>query len=278
MASPGPYEPNMIRTQFGDIRSRSGALLRNTERDAQGVYEFWKKVEPDVPDDLHILLIDPTIDEVESTIKSVSSSLSEGFCAEIGFNLFFAGHGEPGTGNLRLNDGILPPTRLLELQADDVRRGDGAERTIGVWLDSCYSGAFLLRLAIAAIEQSESFRLIEGLASCLPDEESYEWDDLGHGVFTYTQLFRGNEHVDAKHFNRAILTNNTHDIAVGVQGLISLMGSATAFLTKGKQVPISLLKHVISIDRDFADVYIDEDSDFDTLSEQLIRMKKDGWS
>ena len=277
IASPGPDKPTTFRTRFGDMRSRAGALLQNTEDDARGVYQFWGKTQPDVPNDLHILLIDPSLDEVESAIRYVSSRLSGGFCDDVGLNLFFAGHGEPCTGNLIFHDGMLSPTRLLDLQAEDVRCGSRGERTIGVWLDSCYSGAFLVRLALAALEHSEDFRLREGLASCLPDEESFEWDDIGHGVFTYTQLFRGNAHVDMKRFNRAILQNDARNIAVGLQGLVASMGSATAFLTDGEQVPLSLLKDVVTIDGDFADVCIDEESDFDTVQEQLLRFKRNGW-
>ena len=69
----------------------------------------------------------------------------EAYSDDIGLDLFFAGHGEEGTGNLVLKDGTLSPTRLLKLQADDVGPDNGGQRTIGVWLDSCYSGAFLLR-------------------------------------------------------------------------------------------------------------------------------------
>ena len=212
IASSGPEKPDRHQTLFGEIRSRNGACLKYTRRDAESVYALWRKEDFGLPDELQLLLEDPTIGEVERTLRAVSTRIREAYPDDIGLDLFFAGHGEEGTGNLVLKDGTLSPTRLLQLQADDVdpdNVGRG-QRTIGVWLDSCYSGAFLLRVAIESFEH-EAFRLDEGLASCLPNESCYEMDILEHGVFTYTRRHPGNAHVNRERFNRAILHNDqTH--------------------------------------------------------------------
>ena len=52
--------------------------------------------------------------------RAVWNRIREAYSDDIGLDLFFAGHGEEGTGNLVLKDGTLSPTRLLKLQADDV--------------------------------------------------------------------------------------------------------------------------------------------------------------
>ena len=175
---------------------------------------------------------------------------------------------------LVLKDGTLSPTRLLELQAGDVGPGRDGQRTIGVWLDSCYSGAFLLRLALAAFEDFEGFRLDEGLASCLPDETCWEMEILEHGVFTYTRLHPGNSHVDQERFNRAILENDPDECAKGLQGLVGMTSNPSAFLTEGRQFSMSLTKHVIDVEGGFATVELDETNDFSDVCRWLTNFKK----
>ena len=273
VASSGPDEPERYQTRFGEIRSRSGASLEYTARDAESVCALWRNAEADLADELQLLLIDPTLGEVECALRNVSTRIREAYPADIGLDLFFAGHGEEGTGNLVLKGGTLSPTQLLELQADDVDLDNGGARTIGVWLDSCYSGAFLLRLAIESFENFEGFRLDEGSASCLPDETCWEMDILEHGVFTYAHLHPGNSHVDRERFNRAILHNGRKEIAKGLQGLVGMTSNSSAFLTDGKQFSMSLTKHVISVDGGFADVELGEKDDFAEVSRQLTNFK-----
>ena len=273
IASSGSDKPDRRQTRFGEIRSRTGACLKYTRRDAESVYALWRKADADLADELQLLLIDPTVGEVECAVRNVSTRIREAYPADIGLDLFFAGHGEEGTGNLVLKDGTFSPTRLLELQADDVGPGNGGLRTIGVWLDSCYSGAFLLRLAIESFEMFEGFRLDEGLASCLPDETCYETDILEHGVFTYAHLHRGNSHVNQERFNGAILHNGRKEIAKCLQGLVGMTSNSSAFLTEGEQFSMSLTKHVISVDGGFADVELGEKNDFAEVSRQLTNFK-----
>ena len=209
--------------------------------------------------------------------RAVWNRIREAYSDDIGLDLFFAGHGEEGTGNLVLKDGTLSPSRLLKLQADDVGPHNGGQRTIGVWLDSCYSGAFLLRLAIESFEHFEGFRLDEGLASWLPDERCdercYEMDILEHGVFTYTRRHPGNAHVNRERFNRAIPHNDQEEIAKGLQGLVGTTSNSSAFLTQGEQFSMSLMKHVISVDGGFAEVELGEKNDFTEVSRQLTNFK-----
>ena len=264
----------MLQTRFGEIRSRNGALLRHTAQDAESVYLLWKAEEPDLPDNRQILLVDPTKSQVEDTIRNVSARIRQDHADEVGLDFFFAGHGDRSNGGLILKDGKLSPTEFLCFQADDVGPNSGGERTIGVWLDSCYSGAFLIRLAIEAFEEFCGFRLDEGLASCLPDEKCFEMDILEHGIFTYTRLHPANSHVDSDSFNKAILQNNQDEIAKGLQGLVGLTSNPSAFLTEGKQFSMSLTKHVIDVQGDFGTAELGDGSDFNEVSRQLTRFKR----
>ncbi|MXW36999.1 MAG: hypothetical protein F4Z12_09620 [Acidobacteria bacterium] len=227
-----------------------------------------------MPDSLRRLLIDPRLDQVESTIREVSRIIDQQFNAEFGVDLYFAGHGKHGTGNLVLRDGVLSPARFLRLQADDAEKHEDTTRTVGVMLDSCYSGAFLIRLAIDAYERYQCFRMDDSHVSCLPDEQCYELDVLGHGVFTYTTLHPGNASVDARSFGQAILDNDKSQIAKGLQGLVATMSSATAYLTEGRQCSLSLIKSsFLEVDGGFASSTLGENPDFQTAVRELTSFK-----
>ena len=169
--------------------------------------------------------------------------------------------------------GCLPRPNIWIFKPIKLKKNRRRERTIGLWLDSCYSGAFLIRLAIAAYEQYVGFRLDEGLASCLPDEDCFEMDILKHGVFTYTRLNQGNATVDTDRFNRAILENDKEEIAKGLQGLVSTMSSSTAFLTQGRQFSMSLYKRMIDVHGGFASAELEDKSDFQEVVDELTRFK-----
>ena len=227
-----------------------------------------------MPDEFHRLLIDPRLAEVECAIREVSRLIDQHYEKGIELHMYFAGHGEQGTGNLVLKDGVLSPMRFLELQADEVEpHGYYGARTVGVALDSCYSGAFLIRLAIDAREQFAGFRMDGSWVSCLPDEECYELGALGHGVFTYTMLHPGNASVGRREFNEAILHDDKAEIAKGMQGFLRGMSSATAYLTEGRQFSLSMTKHLLSVDGGFAEAELEEKTDFGRIVRKLTSFK-----
>ena len=267
IASAGQEKERIIPTRYGDMRSRSCALLKYTKNDAEGIFERWKKADA-APDCFHRLLVDPTVAQVEQTILDLSRKLSSSRAVENRLDLYFAGHGEK-SGNLVFKDGTFSPLRLLELQCGDVTPKE--PRSIGVFLDSCHSGAFLIKLALEIYPRC-TFRIEDGLASCLPDEESFEFPLLEHGVFTYTRLNLGNRSVDLHQFGKAILEQDLPVIAKGLQGLVANMGNATAFLTEGKQFSVDLMKEVIKVPY-YAEETIGPESNFDSLCSKLTKFK-----
>lgn len=263
---------DVVETKYGEIRSRSGAQLRFTVNDAEAIYDKWKAHGGSLGDDFHVLLVDPTLRQVEEAIRRMSNRIAD--ChADAALDLCFAGHGLAGSGDLVLKGGKLSPTRLLDLQMPGRGRPIGARR-IGVFLDSCYSGAFLVRLAVEAMERLDEFRLDEGLASCLPNERCFEFPILEHGVFTYTHLNPGNANVNSDSFNRAILENDEKEIAKGVQGLVGMMSNASAFLTEGRQFAMSLTKHVIDVAGGFARVELDKGDDVSHVCGLLTQFRR----
>lgn len=274
VACSGPkLSTRVVESRFGEMRSREGALLEQTANDAERVHEEWTKQDPEVPDDLRVQLVDPTLKQLADTLRQVSTKLRDAYPDVVGLDFFFAGHGAPGSGDLVLRDGELTPRTLLGLQASDIDP-DQSERTVGLWLDSCYSGAFLVRFAIQAFEDFRGFRLDEGLASCLPDEECFEMEHLGHGVFTYTRLHPGNSHVDAKLFNEAILRNDKQEIAKGLQGLVGMIGNPSAFLTEARQFSMALTKHVLEVHGGYATAQLEEITDLTKIINTLTAFKR----
>ena len=214
--------------------------------------------------------MDPTLAQTEATIRDISQQIA-GCGSDVALDLYFAGHGRPN-GDLVLKDGTLPPARFLDLQSHHAGC-DGYPRTVGVFLDSCHSGAFLVRLATEALRRIEPFRLDEGLVACLPDEECFEDPVLGHGVFTYTHLNKGNAHVDRERFNRAILEDDRNEIAKGLQGLVATMSNAPAFLTEGRQFSMTLTKALIDVQGGFASVELRDRDEPARLYRALTQFK-----
>ena len=269
IASSGSASAEVVGTRYGELRSRSGADLRFTARDAEAIYDRWRVHGSPLPSEFHVLLVDPSLRQVETTIQELSKRIAR--CrADVALDLYFAGHGHL-TGDLVLKDGTFSPGRFLDLQSRHTGR-DGHQQAVGVFLDSCYSGAFLVRLAVDALHRSEHFCLDDGLAACLPDEQCFEDPLLGHGVFTYTHLHQGNADVNRQCFNRAILQNDAKAIAKGLQGLVAMMGNAPAFLTEGRQFSMTLTKGVIDVPG-YTSVEIRECDDASRLSRALTQFK-----
>ena len=110
IASAGPAMADVVETKYGEIRSRSGAQLRFTVNDAEAIYDKWKAHGGSLGDDFHVLLVDPTLRQVEEAIRRMSNRIAD--ChADAALDLCFAGHGLAGSGDLVLKGGKLSPTR-----------------------------------------------------------------------------------------------------------------------------------------------------------------------
>jgi hypothetical protein len=100
----------------------------------------------------------------------------------------FSGHGREGDGALCLADDT---TFAVDDFVDACMRIRQAAPGIGrlrvaLLLDSCFSGAFILRaLELMLHEYPDDLTPEYLLASSMPDEESYEVPALGHGLSTF---------------------------------------------------------------------------------------------
>lgn len=100
----------------------------------------------------------------------------------------FSGHGRHGDGTLHLRDSTFfsADDFLAEVSAAHQATGSDCPTRIVLLLDSCYSGAFLVRVLYRVANEPELGLDLEYiLASCHPDEVSWESAAVGHGLSTF---------------------------------------------------------------------------------------------
>lgn len=254
VACSGPEDAPMLPTIFGEMRCRSGASLKYTSADAKLVYDHWS-TDQQVPYDAHVLLLDPSLSEFEAAIERISAELGEFPQGETGIDLYFAGHGLPNSGALVLRDREVSAADFVTMINRNLSSNKGV-RGISMMLDSCHSGAFLFNAMVALQGDRQQVRLYDALCSSMHDEKSWELSFLEHGALTYTHFHRGNSHIDASAFQRAIDDQDHRTIAKCVQGLVAMMADPTTFLTQGKQHSIDCINgaSITSKSRGSADV------------------------
>ncbi len=239
IACEGNSNSDILMTPYGEIRSRDGAKLKYVTNDARGVYYWWSK-DSSVPMQAHIYLENPTKSDVKNAIDKINLELSSFDQGNTGIDIYFAGHGEYNSGSLVLKDESLGAIELIDMIIEPLDPKKGV-RGISLMLDSCYSGSFLIDVFLT-LDNSTSCRLFDAMASCLPNEKSWELSFLEHGAYTFSRLNPGNSHVEKNELTKAIEKNDYKIIAKCIQGLVSSMASPVSFLTLGKQHSIECFK------------------------------------
>lgn len=240
IACQGNQEPELQNTPYGEIRSRDGASLKFTKNDAKGIYQKWSRDNP-FPPEAHIYLENPTKSEVEKALERINFILSKYPQKQTGIDVFFAGHGECPTGSLVLKDHNLTVKELLGLLSMPLNKAQG-ERGLGLMLDSCYSGSFLIDIVVELEEHNYGIWLFDAIVSSMHDEKSWELSFLEHGAFTFAFLNPGNQYLKKNELSRAIEKKDNKVIARLLQGMVGSMASSVAFLTQGRQHSIDCMK------------------------------------
>jgi hypothetical protein len=191
----GPERSSVLFGPAGRIRTRSGADLRYTTADCDFLYRnFSSKHYDTVEHERHIRLVNPTLQEVCAAIRSAGAYLSQFITnddwdgGQITF--CFAGHGEEGSGALVFSDSlpVLDAIRLAVSISAAMPPNDRRCR-VDLWLDSCFSGAFLAEfLEFSWNELEDRVFPCSLFAAALHDEEAWELGRYRHGVFTYSLL------------------------------------------------------------------------------------------
>jgi hypothetical protein len=241
IASKGMGKAEIRHTAFGEIRSRNGANLKYTSNDAKAIYSTWSK-HHNLPDEAYIYLEDPTKLAVEEAIHQINEVLSKYPQEKTGIDIFFAGHGYPYSGSFMLKDDRLSAEELIDIISRPLEKAK-ASRGLGLILDSCYAGGFLIDIIIEIEKEKNALRLFDALVSSMYDETSWELSFLEHGAFTFSFLNKGNSYFDNLEFAKSVENNDNKIITKYLQGIVGSMGaSSVAFLTQGRQHSIDCLK------------------------------------
>lgn len=280
IASKGPEQAEVKSTAFGEIRSRDGADLKYTSNDAKGIHSSWIKHQ-NLPPEAFIYLENPTKSVVEEALYQINSVLSNYPQEKTGIDLFFAGHGYPRSGSLVLKDDSLSAKELIDLISRPLEKTKGS-RGLSFFLDSCYSGGFLIDIIIELEKDKNPVRLYDALVSSMFDEKSWELSFLEHGAFTFSFLNKGNAYVDRLEFARAVEKNDSRIIAKYLQGMIGYMGTDPAtFLTQGRQHSIDCIKgHDFTVGAygSFSLTEIEEEITRDVLEERFSMARSEIWN
>ncbi len=290
VAAPGPAKTDARTGALGVKRSKAGASLRYAVADARHWAERFGIDNTQV-------LENPSVTQFWTTVATIKRRLeaewnsAAAWGAEFAF--FFSGHGTR-RGEIVLRDGDVGITELVASLADAPPTAASARLKLGFALDCCYSGAALIT-TVMHLPSRVSLR--DALASSLHDEESYEYDELGHGLFTYVMKHRA---VDlAQHSDRIIdvLTRNGWTIEgdrlvppITLPGTSPLLQpglllqerfrntlvdlQALPYLSDGDQHALDVMNsHLITVrGRGDLDIAVDDVSSIDELAEQIEDM------
>ncbi|MDP1681506.1 MAG: hypothetical protein Q8L39_06995 [Burkholderiales bacterium] len=187
----GPEAPTTPRLGvFGTRHSRAGANLRFTTADCDWFYAHLIETNYDTGiTEKHYRLVNPTREQLYTAISAAGEFLSEHLNTsewdggQITF--IYAGHGCPGSGSWVFKDGEISATELVKMVAGAVEPNRRRCR-IDLISDSCFAGAFFADLlSYSCGQMSDRLFLCDVFGAALSDEEAWEYETHGHGVFTY---------------------------------------------------------------------------------------------
>ncbi len=195
------------------------------DRDANGTTQF--------------LLENPSVDDIRAAISEagnyVLAQRDKPLWNGGGLSIWYSGHGTPGSGAWALNGGDLGGRDLVELLGP-LAQVAGGDLGLELALDSCHSGAFFAHLLEE--EQDAPFTARDMYISSLPEEVSWELEELGHGVMAFTLLNRGNAHVDQRRLARAVRDRDDAYVRFASQAFVP---NPVTYLTEGDQTSCELV-------------------------------------
>lgn len=240
VASSGSEDSVEADALVGEMRSRSGAKLKYTINDVNALQECMPTYGSYCESELvSFQLIDPTTEELTSTIKKIANFLKEAKC-EKGrkkiFNIIYAGHGNSLDGGWELCNGTITGQELHE-QICAVYEPCEDKLHIDLILDSCYSSRFLIDFMVTA-QNNETVYPFDCVASSLPDEVSWEMEFLEHGAMSFHLTNDGNSYVDPNELAKAVDNKDLRTVIRALQGMT--VPNPVSFLTNGLQHAVEL--------------------------------------
>ena len=283
VSSSGPDYSDVLAERGPKQRPRLAAKLAYALSDVDFSEEYWRQEWQTVRDldkaqeELHERLREPSRDEVLMAFENIGTwyrqraILPDWDGGDLGFA--FAGHGMAGDGSLCLKDGSISPDEFVDILLALSHPGrNNRQLRLNLFLDCCHSGAFLLRvLSRVSGKLEDNLYLYTMLASCMPDENAWETDDLGHGLFTF--CFSHRSTIDNMYIAEAILPDNTF----GPSLQIAAGGYGCSIVSLGRQNPVEYMGDGTgSIEVCGRRVYVPEGVvDENVLEQQIVNVRSD---
>jgi hypothetical protein len=202
-----------------DTLARKYGRLRLARNDLEALYEYYRPMQigdphtvPIVPGlgkspgyfDRAISLDNPTYKEVEFGVSKLREWLDDNQedpeYTSFQFNLFFSGHGDVGKNDcasIVLADTTLSAREFASylLGVIPANETKPAVSRLDLYLDCCHSARLAAELGDALVDLQDFDRpdrstitIGQVYCACMSDEESYELDEVGHGIFTFAFL------------------------------------------------------------------------------------------
>ncbi len=192
------FQPYQRSDPIG-MHPKALANLEYTTADVDYWDDYWRNGDwyGRSPYETHSTLRDTDYATLASRLEEVrawfaESSQTPGF--DGGSIVFcYSGHGREGDGALCLNNGTYFDAEDFVRTCMDIRSSSPGSGPLAVSLivDSCYSGAFLLKVLEGILHEHPDDLIPDYLfAASMPDEVAWELPVLNHGLATYCQSVR----------------------------------------------------------------------------------------
>lgn len=176
IAAEGPLYSQEIERYIRGVRQRAFSKLEFTTADVDFFEEYWtRNLYASGKEKWHKRLDNPTMIEVRNAIFEIGAWFAQ-FTKEEdwvggGITIAFAGHGEGDSGSLVLKDGVITYKDLHELLSAISLSG---RLRYNLFLDSCYSGRFLIDLLYESLNDESPLIPDYLLAASMYDETAVE--------------------------------------------------------------------------------------------------------
>jgi hypothetical protein len=280
VSASGPEFTPMFEEHGYLLRPRLAADLRYTTADAEFMSQFWREPHYDSGPcgEFHVPhLKNPSHAGVIDAIHragdwlGANSERDDWDGGHLSFS--FAGHGRDTDGALVLTDGCLTAEEFTSALVSIAQRwsSSNVRLRVVIQLDSCYSGAFLIRVLHAATNEHAGLLVPYYLAAAaMPDEVSWEESTLGHGVFTYCRSIRPRDDGPPFGFGAlAVQPDNTY----GPSLLLAKGAYGCALLTCGEQNPIVYIDYQLEACGGSFSVFANEADNGEPIHEAEMRQR-----
>jgi hypothetical protein len=239
--------------------------LKYASKDINYWADSWAQVRPAEPSrTIHKVLHDADYASVETTLGEVSDWFAEASADpdfDGGMLVFtYSGHGHEGDGALCLNQNTHFDAQDFVSACLKIQDATSSERRLklALFLDSCYSGAFLLNVLEKALHEHDELLYPDYFfAASMPDEQAWEVPAVEQGVATYSRILQDRIEDAAEEWiwphHPVYMDRHPNELIVGALGC--------SYSTGGAQNPVIFDEHDLDFLGRRVEVWTDYDYD-----------------